>query len=99
MKTLSVASKIGLPLLWCLLMPPPGLVAQEPVASSTHSSHYHQSYQFTSDMFTARIPVWAKVLEPWKGRANIRYLEVGTYEGGSAIWMLENILTHPTARM
>lgn len=26
-------------------------------------------------------------------------LEIGSYEGRSAVWFLENILTHPTARI
>jgi hypothetical protein len=33
------------------------------------------------------------------GRPGLTYLEVGLYEGRSAIWMLENVLTHPTARL
>lgn len=45
------------------------------------------------------IPDWERVLAPLKGKPDIHYLEVGTYEGRSAIWVLENILTHPTARM
>lgn len=29
----------------------------------------------------------------------VRYLEIGVFEGRSARWMLENILTHPESRM
>ena len=60
---------------------------------------YLKQYDFSEDMFTLNIPVWEKVLEQFKGKANMNYLEVGTYEGGSVIWMLENILTDPTAKM
>lgn len=28
----------------------------------------------------------------------IRYLEIGVYEGASALWMFENVLTHPESR-
>ena len=28
----------------------------------------------------------------------ISYLEIGTFEGGSAMWMLDNVLTHPDSR-
>jgi predicted O-methyltransferase YrrM len=61
--------------------------------------HYKKNYNFTHDWFTMRIPTWRKILEPFRGKPNIHYLEIGVSEGGSALWMLENILTHPTARM
>jgi len=38
-------------------------------------------------------------MRPFKGKPNIHYLEIGVYEGRSAFWMLENILTHPTSRL
>jgi len=60
---------------------------------------YLKQYDFTKDWFSANIPVWEKVLEPFKGKANVNYLEVGAYEGRSVIWMLENILTDSTARL
>lgn len=56
-------------------------------------------YDFTSDWFSWNIPVWRKVLSPYQGKAGVRYLEIGAYEGRSAVWMLENVLTHPTARL
>ncbi len=60
---------------------------------------YLQEYDFTTDWFTYHVPVWEAVLSSFKGRPDLRYLEIGLYEGRSAVWMLENILTHPTARM
>ena len=60
---------------------------------------YLKNYDFSMDMFTENIPVWEKALEPFKGKANVNYLEVGVYEGGSLVWMLENILTEPTAKI
>ena len=60
---------------------------------------YLQDYEFTSDWFSPSIPVWEAALASFKGKPDIRYLEIGLYEGRSALWMLENILTHPTARM
>jgi predicted O-methyltransferase YrrM len=63
------------------------------------SSAYQKKYEFTVNWFTYNIPVWEKVLSPYKGKADLRYLEIGLFEGRSAIWMLENILTHPTARL
>ena len=60
---------------------------------------YKKNYDFTQDWFTMRIPKWREVLKPFQGQLNIHYLEIGVFEGRSAIWMLENILTHPTARI
>jgi Methyltransferase domain len=56
-------------------------------------------YDFTGDWFSWNIPVWEKVLSPYKGKAGVRYLEIGAYEGRSAVWMLENVLTNPTASL
>ncbi|CAN5883601.1 hypothetical protein BH23PLA1_BH23PLA1_32160 [soil metagenome] len=60
---------------------------------------YHHDYEFTQDWFTFKIPVWETVLAPYKGKPGVNYLEVGLYEGRSALWMLENILTDPTRRL
>lgn len=54
---------------------------------------------FTSDWFSAHIPVWEKVLGPMKGKPNLSFLEIGSYEGRSACWLLQNILTHASARL
>lgn len=72
-------------------------IAAEQAVSDTTA--YRMDYEFTIDWFTQHIPVWEAALEPFRGKPDIQYLEVGLYEGRSAIWMLENILTHPTARM
>ena len=78
----------------------PGLAnSQKPTAQATSTKHYQKDYRFTSDWFTPAIPVWKKVLTDYQGKADIRYLEVGVFQGRSALWALENILTHPTARM
>jgi predicted O-methyltransferase YrrM len=41
--------------------------------------------------------VWKSVLSEFAGREDVRYLEIGTYHGGSLHWMLDEVLTHPTA--
>jgi hypothetical protein len=61
--------------------------------------HYKKQYQFSEDWFTYNIPVWQWMFERFKGKENLHYLEIGVFEGRSAIWMLENVLTHPTARL
>jgi hypothetical protein len=54
---------------------------------------------FTTDWFSDKIPMIQKHLEPYKGQSDICLLEIGTYEGRSAYWFLQNILTHETARL
>ena len=61
------------------------------------SGQYRGAYEFTRDYFTSNIKVWSGILAPFVGQPDLRYLEVGVSEGRSALWMLENVLTHPTA--
>jgi predicted O-methyltransferase YrrM len=56
-------------------------------------------YLFTTDWFTKNIPVWLKLLAHFRGRANLRFLEVGSFEGRSAVWLLENVLTHESSHL
>jgi predicted O-methyltransferase YrrM len=42
---------------------------------------------------------WREHLTPLAGKPDLRFVEVGSYEGRSACWWLDNILTHPTARL
>lgn len=72
-------------------------VAEEKTISDSNA--YKRDYDFTVNWFTWNIPVWDKVLAPFRGKENVRYLEIGVHEGRSAVWMLENILTHPTSRL
>lgn len=56
-------------------------------------------YIFTADGFSGNIPVWLKLLAPFKGRANLRFLEIGSFEGRSAVWLLDSILTHESSHL
>lgn len=56
-------------------------------------------YDFSSDWFSSHIPVWERLLAPYRGRAGLHYLEIGVYEGRSVVWMVENVLTHPSSRL
>lgn len=55
-------------------------------------------YTFTSDWFSNNIPLWQKELTKYNSKPT-KFLEVGTYEGRSAVWALDNILTHPKSRI
>lgn len=54
------------------------------------------AYVFEYDWFTANIPLFERHLERYRG-TRCRVLEIGTHEGRSATWMLDNILTHPSS--
>lgn len=56
-------------------------------------------YVFTSDYVSRHIPDWQALFEDYRGQPDVRILEIGSYEGRSAIWFLENVLTHPTASL
>jgi predicted O-methyltransferase YrrM len=55
------------------------------------------SREFTSDWVTWHTDAWRRLLGPLAGKPHLRFLEVGTYEGRSALWWLDNILTHRTS--
>jgi tetratricopeptide (TPR) repeat protein len=56
----------------------------------------HQ-YEFTSNWLTNNLPNWQEHLQPWIGQPNVQALEIGSYQGMSACWLLDRVLTHPSA--
>ncbi len=59
----------------------------------------NHTYHFVADWFTSNIPIWEKLLKDYKGKPNLNFLEIGSFEGKSATWLLENILTAPSSRI
>jgi predicted O-methyltransferase YrrM len=57
------------------------------------------SYRFTTDWFSRNIAHWEKWLAHLNGQPNICGVEIGSYEGRSAVWLLENIFTDPTSEL
>ena len=51
-------------------------------------------YDSSEDWFSHNIPQFEPFLGHLKGKP-CRLLEIGTYEGRSALWLAENIATHP----
>lgn len=51
-------------------------------------------YIFTTNWFVPSLPQWSDLIDELQGKPN-RILEIGSYEGRSAIWMLDSICTHP----
>lgn len=68
-------------------------------ASDSAPYPYKNDYRFTTDWFTANVSVWATALKEFQGKPNVSYLEVGSWEGRSLLWVLDNVLTHPTSRL
>lgn len=57
------------------------------------------NYRLTTDWFSWNIPNWERWLFPLAGKPDVRFLEIGCYEGRATLWLLSNILTHETARI
>ena len=56
-------------------------------------------YELTYDCFSSRIPQWSRDLAPFVGRPDVTFLEIGSFEGYSAAWLLDHVLTHERARL
>jgi len=49
---------------------------------------------FTADWFATKTQAWKDFVVPrLSGKANARWLEIGSYEGLSALWTLDHVLT------
>lgn len=60
---------------------------------------YERPYRFTSDWHSRHLESWRRALAPYVGQPNLRYLEVGVFQGRSFFWVLEEVATHPTSRL
>jgi hypothetical protein len=56
-------------------------------------------YRFTCDWFSSHIQQWQKDLGHLAGQSNLRFLEIGSAEGRSACWLIDNILTHESSHL
>jgi|GEM_PF-1604755 len=72
--------------------------AQESSATNRGDSAPNSAEGFTADWFSHNLPVWKQHLLPLAGQP-IQALEIGVFEGRSAIWLLEHILTHPASTL
>ncbi|EKQ68910.1 glycosyl transferase [Leptolyngbyaceae cyanobacterium JSC-12] len=75
----------------------------EAIAELTKLKYYshvaQRGYQFTQDWFSINIPVWRQHLACFINIPDLKVLEIGSWEGRSTCWLLDNILTHPSARI
>jgi predicted O-methyltransferase YrrM len=56
-------------------------------------------YCYSSDWFSPRIEDIAPFVEEFAHSPGLKILEIGSYEGRSAVWFLENLATHPQATL
>lgn len=64
--------------------------------------HLHcqaKGYEFTNNWFVHNIPLWEQVLKPMANLPNLSFLEIGSWEGQSSCWLLDNVLTHPSTQI
>jgi predicted O-methyltransferase YrrM len=76
----------------------PAPVVLAPDLPEGTAATYKNAYEFTTSWFDPHVPSWTKALEPFKGRP-VHYLEVGVFEGKSAMWTADNILTDPASTL
>ena len=52
---------------------------------------------YTQDWTTGRIEYWLDLLQDKVGAPDLQFLEIGCFAGRATIWLLDNILTHPSS--
>jgi len=55
--------------------------------------------KFTYDWFLNHGSIWIKYIDKLIGKENLNFLEIGSFEGRSALWLLDNILTHQSSKI
>lgn len=68
-------------------------------ASTRREKSRETTPKFTTDWFSGRIEVWQRLLAPELAGKPCRALELGSYEGRSALWTLENLLENPRSHL
>ena len=57
-------------------------------------------FEFEYDSFSRFAkPCFERYLAGYSGMHDIHFLEIGSYEGRSSVWMLQNVLSHPTSTL
>lgn len=55
-------------------------------------------YIFSQDWTSVNTDKWYSLLQKYKDKDNVNFMEIGCFQGRSTVWLLENILTHKTAK-
>lgn len=56
-------------------------------------------FSYTSDWTSYNYSNWEQWFAGCRDQPNLCILEIGSFEGRSAVWFLENVLTHPSAQL
>ncbi|TAD76228.1 MAG: hypothetical protein EA001_12455 [Oscillatoriales cyanobacterium] len=62
-------------------------------------------YEFSQDWFSNQLPNWNRHIAPLKDQQDqhkgqpLQGLEIGSFEGMSACWLLDRVLTHPGSQL
>lgn len=54
---------------------------------------------FWFDWFSDRIPLWEEHLSHLKDLPELKFIEIGCFDGRASIWLLNNILSHDTSSL
>jgi predicted O-methyltransferase YrrM len=77
--------------------PAPHFITSEEV-DTTVDGKGEGPYRFTARWHTSVMKTWTEQLAGYRGKPDLRYLEIGVFEGRSLLWMFENVLTDPSSR-
>lgn len=61
-------------------------------------SKQEEVYDFTTNWFKPNLSQWQRLVEEFSTK-QVNGLEIGCFEGRSAVWILENICTHPNSKL
>lgn len=76
---------------------PEALAEQPMLRYRTHIQN--RGYAFSPYALSAALPRLEVPLKPYAGLADLRVLDVGSGEGCSTCWLLDHVVTHPSARL
>jgi predicted O-methyltransferase YrrM len=74
-----------------------GYVPKYSETQKTEILKQENNYIFTVDWFSYNIQIWTHYLNEFKNKSNLHFLEIGSFQGRSTVWLLENILTDDTS--
>lgn len=57
-----------------------------------------KNYDFTENWFHPELPQWHRLIEEFASKP-VNGIEIGCFEGRSAVWLLENVCTHPQSHL
>ena len=58
-----------------------------------------KEYKYTTDWQGIVRETWPRILNEFKDKRNLHFLEVGCWEGRTTNWLFDNILTHKSSKM